>query len=240
MELTTGRKRMASMLAFGIFLGTVSVMGMSGMGLASNGPGPFQIEQGRVSGRVTQLPLKILLDQFHEQLGIDYKVAHEELATLVSVDLQQASIQEALDKILRTWDFALKMDREGQIQHIFVVRKIRAGGAEEQTIKAERMQGLTSPTPETEEPWAAMADAGVDLPPMSEGEEFALGDALQSPTWDEVDPELHITQMSEEEQQAILQSIEAPTGDSFDPERDITHMSDEEQQAIIQAIEFGQ
>ncbi len=240
MEPTTGRKRIASMLAFGLFLVSLGVAESNGVGLTSNGPGPLQIEQGRVSGRVTHLPLKILLDQFHEQLGIDYKVAYEELATLVSVDLQQASIQEALEKNLGTWDFALKMDHEGQIQHIFVVRKILADGVEEQTIKAQRRRSLTSPSPEAEEPWAAMADAGVDSPPMSEGEEFALVDALESLTGDLFEPELDITPMSEEEQQAILQTLDLPTGDPFDPERDITHMSDEEQQAIIQAIESGQ
>lgn len=212
----------APLLAIGLFLISLGVVGTGGVGWALNDPGPLQIDQERVSGTVTQLPLRSILDQFHEQLGIDYRASKEELAKPVSVALHQASIQQALEKILATWNYALTKNQAGYIQHIFVLQKILAGGAEEKTIQAEAGRSLTPHSRDERDPRAAVEEAEMGIIPPTDH------------------PDLDITPMSEGEQQGIVEALESATGESFNPELDITPMSDEEQQAIIQSMESAQ
>lgn len=146
MGRTTLKKPIARVVALVLFLGSLWLVGHGGVGLASTVSGPLQIDHKSVSGTLTHVPLQIILDQFHKQLGIDYKASKAELEKPVSVVLHQESVEEALAIILAQWDYALQADATGHIQQIFVVRKIVAGGAEEQSIKAEAGQRLTANT----------------------------------------------------------------------------------------------
>ena len=144
MRCHTVMKSRAPVVAIGLVLVSLSLAGHIEVGWASTDSGPLQIEHERVSGTVTDVRLQRLLDQFHEQLGIDYQASKEELAKLVSVDLHQASIQQAVEKILATWDYALTRDQAGRIRHIFVLPKVLAGGMEEETIQAAAERSRTA------------------------------------------------------------------------------------------------
>ena len=94
---TTFKKTNAS-LVVGMFLVSLFLVGSGGFVLASTVIEPLQIRQERVTGRVNQLSLRLILDQFQEQLGIEYQAPKEELEQPVSVDLQGESLPRALAK----------------------------------------------------------------------------------------------------------------------------------------------
>ena len=220
----------------GLVLVSLCVGGNGGFGLAANEISPLQIHQDHVTGSVTQLPLQIILDQFHEQLGIEYTAPTEARETRVSVDLQQESIAGALVKILAPWDYALKMDPAGTVQEIFVVQKVPAGGPEEQTIKEEYNRRISprytrmSKRPRIfmgEQQGALKEESAVgvlpfgtarpviqhdpsEIPEIDEGNYWdALGEAGMENTPPTAYPEMEVTPVSEEEQQAILRSMGA-------------------------------
>jgi hypothetical protein len=77
--LRTTFKKTNVLLVVGVFFVSLSFVGHGGFGLASMVNGPLQIHQESVTGRVLQLPLRSILDQFQEQLGIAYQAPKEEL-----------------------------------------------------------------------------------------------------------------------------------------------------------------
>lgn len=133
----------APLLAGVIFL-ILSLVGQGGSGWASNAQEPLKIQQGRVTGTVLQLPLQIILEQLQSELGLTYKASEGELEKLVSVDLKEEPLEQALAKILATWDYALQMDRAGKILQVFVVGKIQAGGLEGKTMVTEKRRQNSS------------------------------------------------------------------------------------------------
>jgi hypothetical protein len=92
MSLKTTFKKTNVLLVVGVFFVSLSFVGHGGFGLASMVNGPLQIHQEGVTGRVLQLPLRSILDQFQEQLGIAYQAPKEELEERVSIDLQGESL----------------------------------------------------------------------------------------------------------------------------------------------------
>ena len=143
MSLKTTFKKINVPLLMGMFLVGLSIVGNDGVGLASTVNGPLQIHQESVTGRVLQLPLRSILDQFQEQLGIAYQAPEEELEERVSFDLQGESLPQALAKILAPWDYALSIDPAGRLREIFVVRKIPTGEPEDKVIQKENDRSVS-------------------------------------------------------------------------------------------------
>ncbi len=260
------RSHIAPFMGAGILLASLLLVGQGGFGWASTEASPLQISQDGVSGIVTQLPLQRLLDQFQTQLGIDYQAAQEELDKLVSVDLQQESVQGALEKILASWDYAFKMDSAGHIQHIFVLKKIPGGGAEEQAIKAEYDRGASSHKSRRakqrrafveDEPQVALQDAmslptplafeptspGIrHMPPIIDTREprVAIEEAGMEYIPPTSYPDMEVMPVSEADRQAMLQAVNPSNQSSFQgagyPEMNIAPVSEAEAQAISQSL----
>jgi len=214
------------------------------------------------------MPLQIILDQFHEQLGIDYNASKEALDKPVSVELYGESVEAALAKILAQWDYAFQSDAAGRIQQVFVVRKVVAGGAEEQAIKAEAGQRLTSKTrwgrtrarrQAMEEPSVALQESSPapfetssfsrpNTPPvlphqLEERRREAMEEAGMNIFPPTSYPEMEVAQVSEAEAQGILQSFNIPDAGAANgalyPEMEIRHVSEEEKAAILQSFDLS-
>ncbi len=73
---------------------------------------------------LSQVPLRTVLEQFQEELAIEYVVPIKELDKLVSANFSDELVSKSLSKILASWDYALKVDQKGRVQQIFVVATI--------------------------------------------------------------------------------------------------------------------
>ena len=265
MGRTTLKKQTTQVVALGLFLGSLWLVGHGGVGVASAESGPLQIDHESVSGTVTHMPLQIILDQFHEQLGIAYKASKEELDKPVSVELYGESVEAALAKILAPWDYAFQADAAGRIQQVFVVRKVVAGGAEEQAIKAEAGQRLTSKTrwgrtrarrQAMEEPSVALQESSPapfetssfsrpNTPPvlphqLEERRREAMEEAGMNIFPPTSYPEMEVAHVSEAEAQGILQSFNIPddgaANGTSSPGMEMWQVSAAEAQGILQSF----
>ena len=108
-------------LLAGILLLSWLVLGNGSLGIASETHSLLQIQGDRITGVLTQVPLRTVLEQLHEKLAIEYDVPKEELDKLVSVNLAGEPVTIALSKILASWDYALQVDQQGKVHQIFVV-----------------------------------------------------------------------------------------------------------------------
>jgi len=248
-------------LVVGIFLVSLFLAGTSGVGLPSTVIEPLQIHHESVTGSVSQLPLRRILDQFQEQLGVEYKAPKEELEQRVSVDLHGESLPQALAKILAQWDYALTIDSAGRVQEIFVVRKIPTGDPGKKTIKPEydrsdfsnrgSKRGRTFEEPQVavmDERNGASPTFGISHPVIQPGpshqDEGKLQDAMAAAGMGIIPPagypEMEVTKVSDEEQNAILQSLNPLTNGSSGgagyPEMNIAPVSEVEAQEILRSF----
>jgi len=254
--LNTTLKKINVPLVMWMFLVSLFLVGHGGFGLASMVIGPLQVHHESVTGSVIQLPLRILLDQFQEQLGIAYQAPKEELEQRVSVVLHGESLPQALAKILAPWDYALTIDPAGRVQEIFVVRKIPIGEPEEKAIKTENDRSVAphSSRPNKRdrkfmgEPHGARMDERHEESPAFETSDPVIqpGPPQQDERefWEAMNesgmgiipvagyPEMEVHQVSEEAQKAFLQSS-AGTGY---PEMNIAPVSEEEAQEILRSL----
>ena len=262
--LKTTFKKTNALLVVGVFFVSLSLVGNDGVGWASRVNGPLQIHQESVTGRVLQLPLRRILDQFQEQLGIAYQAPKEELEERVSIDLQGESLPQALAKILAPWDYALTRDPAGRVQEIFVVRKIPTGEPEEKAIKKENdrsvaphssrskkrgrafmgeSQGARMDERHGESPTVGTSDPVIQPGPPQQ-DERELWEAMDEAGMGIIPPagypEMEVTQVSEEAQKAFLQSLNPLTNGSSAgtgyPEMNIAPVSDEEAQEILRSF----
>jgi len=107
----------------GILLLSWLVLGNGGLGVASETHSLLQIQGDRITGVLSQVPLRTVLEQLQEKLAIEYVVPGEELDKPVSANLAGEPVTKALSKILASWDYALQVDQEGRVHQIFVVAK---------------------------------------------------------------------------------------------------------------------
>ena len=84
------------------------------------------IENYRISGILTQVPLRGVLEQLQRELAIEYVVSGEELDKRLSANIVGESVPNALSKILASWDYALQLDQQGRVHKIFVTTKIKS------------------------------------------------------------------------------------------------------------------
>lgn len=257
-------KKTNALLVGGVFFVSLSLAGHGGIGLASMVIGSLQIQHESVTGSVMQLPLRIILDQFQEQLGIAYQAPKEELEQRVSVALHGESLPQALAKILAPWDYALTIDPAGRVQEIFVVRKIPIGGPEEKAIKAEDDRSVAPHSSRwskrgkkfMREPQGAAMDErhgdpsnfGISHPVIQPGpshqDERGFRDAMDAAGMGIIPPagypEMEVTQVSDEAQKAILQSLNPLTNGSSAgtgySEMNIAPVSEEEADEILRSF----
>src|SRR5918994_4425776 len=97
-------------------------MGLGG-GWASTSEVPLQLEGDRLTGHLSQVSLRTVLEQLRKQLGITYEAPAEELDKIISIDLQQAPILPALAKSLAPWDYAFTVNSAGHLQFLYVTPK---------------------------------------------------------------------------------------------------------------------
>lgn len=98
-----------------------------GQGMALTPEGPLQVEGDRLTGHLSQVTLRTVLEQLQKQLGIKYEAPVEELNKIISVDLQQDKILPALAKILAPWDYAFTVNAAGRLQFLYVTPKAPPG-----------------------------------------------------------------------------------------------------------------
>ncbi len=84
---------------------------------------PLQVEGDRLTGHLSQVTLRTVLEQLQKQLGIKYEAPVEEMNKVISVDLQQEKILPALAKILAQWDYAFTVNAAGRLQFLYVTPK---------------------------------------------------------------------------------------------------------------------
>lgn len=96
---------------------------LRGVGWALAPEVPLQMEGDRLTGHLSQVTLRTVLDQLQKQLGIVYEAPAGELDKIISIDLQQAPILPALAKILAPWDYAFTVNAGGHLQFLYVMPK---------------------------------------------------------------------------------------------------------------------
>lgn len=120
----------------GILLFIVLALGHGGIGIASETHSLLHIQRDRITGVLTHVSLRMVLEQLQEELAIEYVVPEEELDKFVSAHLAGEPVTKALSKILAPWDYALQVGPEGRVHQIFVVAKAEPSEIEEHEVKA--------------------------------------------------------------------------------------------------------
>ena len=122
------KQRIMSRLINGLVLVTfLLLVGLRGGGVAMTPEVPLQVEGDRLTGHLSQVTLRTVLEQLQKQLGITYEAPVEELDKVISVDLQQDKILPALAKILAPWDYAFTVNAAGHLQFLYVTAKAPPG-----------------------------------------------------------------------------------------------------------------
>jgi hypothetical protein len=127
------------------------MLGLKGWALASDSSVRLHVDSGRLTGQLTQVTLRAVLGQLHDQLGIDYVAPDSELGKVISVTLHKEPLSKALSKILAPWDYAFTLDATGNIKTLYVTSKVspeasladmiaKGGGPEFHEQKASKIQ----------------------------------------------------------------------------------------------------
>jgi hypothetical protein len=106
-----------------VLLSFLLLPGYRGDTLASTVEVPLQVEGDRLTGHLSQVTLRTVLEELQKQLGITYEAPAGELDKVISVDLQQDPILPALAKILAPWDYAFTVNAAGHLQFLYVTSK---------------------------------------------------------------------------------------------------------------------
>lgn len=120
----------------------VVLAGYSGGVWASTLDVPLQVEGDRLTGHLTKVTLRTVLEELQKQLGITYEAPAGELDKVISVDLQQDPILPALAKILAPWDYAFTVNAAGHLQFLYVTSK--APPAEAASETSDSSDGISS------------------------------------------------------------------------------------------------
>ena len=116
-----------------VLVALLLLVGLRGGGVAMTTEGALQVEGDRLTGHLSQVTLRTVLEQLQKQLGIKYEAPVEELNKVISVDLQQDKILPALAKILAPWDYAFTVNAAGRLQFLYITPKAPPGEAVSET-----------------------------------------------------------------------------------------------------------
>ncbi len=129
-----------------ILLVVLLALGPGSIASASETHSLLQFKNDRVTGVLRHIPLRDVLEQFHNELAIEYIAPGKELDKHLSTDIVEESVSEALSKILAPWDYALQVDQQGRIQQVFVVAKtMKQNEVEEDGHKISQEEPLLAP-----------------------------------------------------------------------------------------------
>jgi hypothetical protein len=165
----------------GILLLSWLVLGNGGFGVASETHSLLQIQGDRITGVLSQVPLRTVLEQLQEKLAIEYVVPGEELDKPVSANLAGEPVSKALSKILASWDYALQVDQQGRVHRIFVVAKMGTIEIEKNTVKTSESKMATFPRKMTRSEPILMTPKTGTLPSGTEMTSNPERDAMVSP-----------------------------------------------------------
>ena len=165
----------------GILLLSWLVLGNEGLGVASETHSLLQIQGDRITGVLSQVPLRTVLEQLQEKLAIEYVVPGEELDKPVSANLAGEPVSKALSKILAPWDYALQVDQQGRVHQIFVVAKMGTIEIEKNTVKTSESKMATFPRKMTRSEPILMTPKTGTLPSGTEMTSNPERDAMVSP-----------------------------------------------------------
>lgn len=120
-------KRLLTHLPQGLVIGCMILVmvvgGNMSVALASEAQHLFHIHHQTVTGTLEHIPLKAVLEDLKEQLGLEYSGPEKEMQTLVSGQFQAESLSAALSSILAAWDYVLIFDPTGKPIKIFLASK---------------------------------------------------------------------------------------------------------------------
>lgn len=116
-----------------VLVALLLLVGLRGWGGALTPEAPLQVEGDRLTGHLSQVTLRTVLEQLQKELGIKYEAPVEELNKFVSVNLRQDKILPALAKILAQWDYAFTVNAAGRLQFLYVTPKAPPGEAVSET-----------------------------------------------------------------------------------------------------------
>ncbi len=139
-----GQKKIQRLVA-GILLLSWLVLGNGALGVASEAHSQLQFQGDRITGVLSQVPLRTVLGQLQEKLAIEYVVPGEELDKPVSANLAGEPVVKALSRILASWDYALQVDQQGRVHQIFVAAKMGSIKIEKNVEKTSESQVATYP-----------------------------------------------------------------------------------------------
>jgi len=144
------RQGIMSRLINGLVLVAFLLLGtLIGQGMALTPEVPLHVEGDRLTGHLSQVTLRTVLEQLQKQLGVTYEAPVEELDKVISVDLQQDKILPALAKILAPWDYAFTVNAAGHVQFLYVTPKAPPGAAVSETRNPADV-GSSQPLGETD------------------------------------------------------------------------------------------
>ncbi|MBA3612807.1 MAG: hypothetical protein H0W49_07800 [Nitrospirales bacterium] len=112
-----------------VLVALLLLVGLRGGGVALTPEIPLRVEGDRLTGHLSQVTLRTVLEQLQKQLGVKYEAPVEELNKVISVDLQHDKILPALAKILAQWDYAFTVNAAGRLQFLYVTPKAARGEA---------------------------------------------------------------------------------------------------------------
>ena len=121
--MRSGQRTMSRLMKTSALLIFLLLVSFGGRGLALHSDVLLHVEGDRLTGHLSQVPLRTVLEQLQKELGIVYEVPKGELDKVISVDLQQDPILPALAKILAPWDYAFTMNAAGHVQFLYVTLK---------------------------------------------------------------------------------------------------------------------
>ena len=176
----SGQEKIKRLFA-GILLLSWLVLGNGGLGVASETHSLLQIQGDRITGVLSQVPLRTVLEQLQEKLAIEYVVPGEELDKPVSANLAGEPVSKALSKILASWDYALQVDQQGRVHQIFVVAKMVTIEIEKNTVKTSEAKMAAFPRKMTRSEPILLTPKTAILPSGTEMTSNPERDAMVSP-----------------------------------------------------------
>lgn len=182
-----GQKKFKRLLV-GILLLSWLVLGSAGIGVASERHALLQIQGDRITGVLSQVSLRTVLEQFREKLAIEYVVPREELDKPVSAYLADEPVSKALSKILASWDYAWQLDQQGRVQQIFVVAKNGTIEYEKNPVKTSESKIAALPKNMTKSEPILGTSKMQGFPPGIEMPSNAERDAMVSLASEELPP----------------------------------------------------
>ncbi|NIM99572.1 MAG: hypothetical protein GTO24_16315 [candidate division Zixibacteria bacterium] len=100
----------------------------------------LKLEGEVLSAELSEIPLKIILEKLEREKGIWFKGDSSLLEKEITVQFTDLSVTEALKRILRSMNYSLVFDRDGELAGVVLVGRVASDVApgEGRTVRARR------------------------------------------------------------------------------------------------------